>query len=87
MELATVIPEIYNSRYTDLRELATAMRLPVGVMLPILSGKEPISQDFVVGAIRAFPDHRLDELFYFRIHTNPLIAASANTANPVIDTI
>jgi len=31
----------------------------------VRAGKQQINQQFVIGAIKAFPEHSLDELFYF----------------------
>jgi hypothetical protein len=30
----------------------------------VREGKRPINQKFIIGAIKAFPEHKLDDLFY-----------------------
>jgi len=40
------------------------MELSVSQVYRVREGKRSINQKFIVGAKRAFPHHRLDELFY-----------------------
>ena len=46
-------------------ELAKAMGLSVSQVYRVREGKRGINEKFIVGAKKAFPDSRLDELFYF----------------------
>lgn len=50
--------------YTSLRSLARAMGRDVAELSRIRSGKHGITRSFIEGALRAFPDKTLDELFY-----------------------
>jgi len=50
--------------YRNLSELAKAMDISVSQVYRVREGKRHINQKFIVGAVRAFPDYRLDELFY-----------------------
>jgi hypothetical protein len=47
-------------------ELAAAMGLSVSQLYRVREGKRRINQKFIVGALRAFPDLRMDQLFYVR---------------------
>lgn len=40
------------------------MGLSVSQVYRVREGKRGINQKFIIGAKRAFPDYRLDELFY-----------------------
>jgi hypothetical protein len=41
------------------------MGLSISQVYRVREGKRGINEKFIVGAKRAFPDSRLDELFYF----------------------
>ena len=51
--------------YKNLSELAQAMEVSVSQIYRVRQGKRGINQKFIVGAMKAFPGHRFDELFYF----------------------
>ena len=55
-----------NGKYQNLSDLARAMGLSVSQVYRVREGKRGINEKFIVGAKMAFPDHRLDELFYFQ---------------------
>ncbi|MBN1160461.1 MAG: hypothetical protein JXA17_00720 [Dehalococcoidales bacterium] len=55
-----------NGRYQNLTELAGAMGISVSQVYHVREGKRSINEKFIVGAKMAFPEHRLDELFYFQ---------------------
>ena len=65
MIIRTRIFELGNGKYRNLSELAQAMGLSVSQVYRVREGKRSINQKFIIGAIRAFPNYRLDELFYF----------------------
>lgn len=65
MIVRTRIFELNDGRYRNLSELAGAMGISVSQIYRVREGKRRINQKFIVGAIKAFPDHRLEELFYF----------------------
>jgi hypothetical protein len=54
-----------NGRYHSLSDLAGAMGLSVSQLYRVRDGKRGINEKFIVGAKKAFPNSRLDELFYF----------------------
>ena len=60
----TRIFELCDGRYHNLSELAVAMGISVSQIYRVREGKRRINQKFIVGAIKAFPEHRLEELFY-----------------------
>ena len=64
MIVKTRIFELYNGKYMNLSELAHNMGISVSQIYRVREGKRSINQRFIVGAIRAFPQYRLDELFY-----------------------
>ena len=63
MVLKTRIFELRNG-YRNLSELAKAMGISVSQIYRVRDGKRKINQKFIIGAISAFPDSKLDELFY-----------------------
>jgi len=64
MIVKTRIFELCNGRYRSLSELAGSMGISVSQVYRVRDGKRHINQKFIVGAVKAFPDRRLDELFY-----------------------
>ena len=64
MIVRTRIFELRNGRYHNLSELAMAMGISISQIYRVREGKRSINQKFIVGAIKAFPSYRLEELFY-----------------------
>ncbi|MFC2025354.1 helix-turn-helix domain-containing protein [Chloroflexota bacterium] len=64
MIVETRIFELGNGEYRNLSELADAMGISVSQIYRVREGKRRINQKFIVGAIKAFPNYRLDDLFY-----------------------
>ena len=64
MKIKTRVFELYDGRYRNLSELAEAMAISVSQVYRVYQGKRNINQKFVVGAIKAFPEYKLDDLFY-----------------------
>jgi len=64
MIVKTRIFELYAGKYKNLSELAQAMGISVSQVYRVREGKRNINQKFLIGAINAFPGHKLDELFY-----------------------
>jgi len=64
MMVRTRIFELNDGRYHNLSELAAAMGISVSQIYRVREGKRLINQKFIVGAIKAFPDQRLEDLFY-----------------------
>tara|TARA_B100000315_G_C14460621_1_gene533544 strand:- start:371 stop:595 length:225 start_codon:yes stop_codon:yes gene_type:complete len=56
--------ELYHNGYKNLAELAQAMGISVSQIYRVREGKRHINQKFIVGAIKAFPNYKLDDLFY-----------------------
>jgi len=64
MILKTRVFELSNGRYKNLSELAQVMGISVSQIYRVREGKRHINQKFLIGAIKAFPEHKLDDLFY-----------------------
>jgi len=64
MKLETKVFEFCNGKYANLSELAKAMGISVSQIYRVRQGKRNINQKFVVGAIGALPEYKIDELFY-----------------------
>ena len=64
MIVKTNIFELCDGKYKNLSELAYAMGISVSQIYRVREGKRSINQKFIVGAIEAFPEHKLDDLFY-----------------------
>ena len=64
MIVKTRIFDLCTTRYRNLSELAQAMGISVSQVYRVSAGERRINQKFIVGAIKAFPSHNLDDLFY-----------------------
>ena len=64
MIVKTRIFELNNNGYKNLSELARAMEISVSQIYRVREGKRQINQKFIAGAIKAFPNYKLDDLFY-----------------------
>lgn len=64
MIIKTRVFELCNGRYRNLSELAQAMELSVSQVYRVRESKRNINQKFIIGAKRAFPNYKLDDLFY-----------------------
>lgn len=51
-------------KFRNLSEMAKAMGISVSQVYRVKEGKRGINQRFIVGAMKAFPECRLDDLFY-----------------------
>ena len=65
MLLKTRIFELCDGKYKNLYELAQAMGISISQIYRVREGKHRINQEFIVGAIRVFPDYNISDLFYF----------------------
>ncbi|MFC1974433.1 helix-turn-helix domain-containing protein [Chloroflexota bacterium] len=65
MIVKTRIFELRNGEYRNLADMAQAMGISVSQVYRVREGSRHINQKFIVGAIKAFPEHRFDDLFYF----------------------
>ncbi len=64
MKLKTRVFELYKRKYKSLYELARVMGISKGYIYNVRQGKQSITQKFIIGATKAFPGYRLDDLFY-----------------------
>jgi len=64
MQIETDIFKLYKGKYDNLAELAQAMGISVSQVYRIRAGKRNMSQEFIIGAMRAFPGYKLADLFY-----------------------
>jgi len=64
MIIKTRVFELCNGRYQNLSELARVMGLSVSQVYRVREGKRSINQKFIIGAKKAFPNYKLDDLFY-----------------------
>ena len=64
MIIRTRIFEFCDGSYKSLSELAQAMGISVSQIYRVKEGKRRINQKFIIGAIKAFPEHKFDDLFY-----------------------
>jgi hypothetical protein len=65
MIIRTRVFDMANKKYHNLTALAGAMGLSVSQVYRVREGKRGINEKFIIGAKKAFPNSRLDELFYF----------------------
>ena len=56
--------ELYNGKFKNLSELAQAMGISVSQVYRVREGKRSINQKFIIGAVKAFPEYRFNDLFY-----------------------
>ena len=64
MIIRTRVFELCGLCYCNLSEMAHAMGLSVSQVYRVREGKRGINQKFIIGAKKAFPHHRLEDLFY-----------------------
>ena len=64
MIIKTRIFALCDGNYNNLFELAHAMGISVSQIYRVREGKRNINQKFIAGATKAFPNYKLDDLFY-----------------------
>jgi len=64
MELKTRVFDLCNGHYINLSELAQAMGISVSQVYRVKGGERSINEKFIIGAAKAFPEYKLEELFY-----------------------
>ncbi len=67
MIIKTRLFDLADSKYDNLSDLARTMGISVSQVYRVKTGKRNINQKFITGAIRAFPQYRLDQLFYLAL--------------------
>ena len=64
MKLNTRIFELCNRTYRNSVELAQTMGISKDLIYRVRKGERGINGRFIIGATRAFPGYKLDDLFY-----------------------
>jgi transcriptional regulator with XRE-family HTH domain len=64
MIVRTRIFEYCDGKYKNLSDLARAMGISVSQIYRVREGTRNINQKFIVGAVKAFPEYKLSDLFY-----------------------
>ena len=64
MRIGTRLFDIFNGEYATLSELAQAMGISVSQVYRVHQGKCRINEKFIIGAIKAFPERKIGNLFY-----------------------
>jgi len=64
MKLETTVFDLSNRKYTSLVKLAEAMGIARSQIYRVRNGERRINGKFIVGAKKAFPRYKLDDLFY-----------------------
>ena len=72
MIIKTAIFELCDGKYRNLSELAQAMELSVSQVYRVREGRRQINHKFIIGAKKAFPSYKLDELFYLDSKLSPV---------------
>ena len=81
MIIKTRVFELSNGRYNNLSELAQAMGISVSQVYRVREGKRHINQKFIIGALKAFPQYKLDDLFYL---TSELTTGTSSHQTPAL---
>ncbi|MBA7690897.1 hypothetical protein ES703_99432 [subsurface metagenome] len=76
MKLNTRVFELYKGRYGSVPKLALAMGVSRALIHKVKQGKRGIGGRFIIGAIRAFPEYNLGDLFY--VNEGQLVKSSNN---------
>jgi hypothetical protein len=64
MKLNTRVFELSKGKYRNLVELARAMGISQDLIYRVRKGERGVNQKFILGATKAFPGYKLDDLFY-----------------------
>jgi hypothetical protein len=64
MIIRTRIFGFCDRSYRNLSELAQVMEISISQIYRVREGKRSINQKFIIGAIKAFPRHKFEDLFY-----------------------
>ena len=84
MRLKTRIFELCSGKCKKLSELARAMGISVSEIYRVREGKRHINHKLIIGALKAFPNYRLDELFYLTpelLSTSPTEVGHSGSGN------
>ncbi len=64
MKLKTRVFELCNGRYRNVAELARTMGISNDLIYRVRRGDRNINGRFIIGAMKAFPGYKLEDLFY-----------------------
>ena len=64
MKLKTKVFELCNGKYPNLAGLAQTMEISNDLIYRVRKGERGIHEKFIIGATKAFPGYKLDDLFY-----------------------
>lgn len=64
MSLRTKVFDIVIENHISLSDLARAMGISVSQIYRVRQRKRSINEKFIIGAIKAFPGYKLDDLFF-----------------------
>ena len=64
MKLNTRVFELCDGKYPNLVGLASTMGISQDLIYRVRKGKRSIHERFIIGAIKALPGYKLDDLFY-----------------------
>jgi len=67
MKIKTRVFELIEGKDTSLSELAHDMGISVSQIYRVKTGKRNINQKFIAGAMKAFPQYSMDELFFITL--------------------
>ena len=79
MIIKTIIFDLADSKYASMAQLARTMGISVSQVYRVKTGKRNINQKFITGAIKAFPQYKLDQLFYLTLEAR---AENTEDENP-----
>ena len=85
MIVKTTVFQLCNGKYRNLSELARAMGISVSQVYRVKEGKRNINQKFVIGALKAFPEYRLGDLFY--LTPEPTFQHRSSTIHPISEPV
>jgi len=64
MKLKTRVFELCNARYLLVSQLVRAMGISYALLYRVRKGDRNINGRFIIGALKAFPGYKLEDLFY-----------------------
>ncbi len=64
MKLKTRFFDLSNGKYGTLTELIQVMGISYNLFYRVRRGDRNINGRFIIGAIKAFPEYKLEDLFY-----------------------
>jgi len=64
MKLNTRVFRLYKKKYRNMPELAKAMGMSKDLLYRVKKGNRGMSQKFILGAVKTFPEYGFAYLFY-----------------------